>query len=269
MVRGLLAFVIVVFLTSAALHAGGLLGDAISAVGNVVAPGSNIGQPLDDLNKQLKQDVPAYGNSATVRNIARESLVETAGPALAAAIQASRNDTLNGGVQDVPFEIRNIMASFYGSDVAACVRYRIGQGGDLAIASNAFRYGDAIAITLVDLIVFRDGTTAQDLSVWAHELQHVQQYRAWGLMDFAKNYVRDYQAVENPAYAVQANFVAWYQTNVAGGYSQQVSMPPQPQMSSVCGTPMGACVISGFAPVSTPCWCGTVSGPVNGQLIPQ
>jgi len=255
--------------------AGGLLGDAISAVGNVVAPNSNIGKPLDELNRNLKQSAPVYGTveegaSSAVRNVTRESIVESAGPVLAGLIQASRNDTLNGGVQDVPVDVRNVMARFYGFDITAGIRFRIGQGGDLAIASNAFRYGDAIAITLVDLIVFRDQATAQDLSVWAHELQHVQQFRSWGLMDFSKRYVRDHQAVENEAYATQDRFRAWAQTNLAyNAPPASVNMPPVQQLSSICGTPAGLCVIPGVVPIGIGCWCGSAGGPINGQIIPQ
>jgi len=256
--------------------AGGILGDAISSVGNVVAPHSDIGKPLDDLNRNIKQNVPVYGTveegaSASVRNVSREYMVETAGPVLAGLIQASRNDTLNGRVQDVPPDVRNIMARFYGFDIAAGIRFRIGQGGDLALASNAFRYGDAIAITLVDLIVFKDGQTAQDLSVWAHELQHVQQFRSWGLMDFSKRYVRDHQAVENDAYATQDKFRAWAAANLSFGRggSVAVNMPPIPQLSPICGTPAGTCVIPGVVPVGMGCWCGSVGGPINGQVIPQ
>lgn len=252
---------------------GGLIGDAISAVGNVVAPNSNIGKPLDDLNRTIKKDTPIYGTveegaSSTVRNLSREYLVETAGPVLAGLIQASRNDTLNGGVQDVPQNIRDIMMRFYGFDITAGVRFRVGQGGDLALASNAFRYGDAIAITLVDLIVFTNQSTAQDLSVWAHELAHVQQFRNWGLMDFAKRYVRDHQSVENEAYASQNKYTLWSQSNAYNqGCPIPVYMPQMPHMSGVCGTPIGMCVIPGVVPVGTGCWCGSMSGPVNGQIV--
>ena len=254
--------------------AGGLIGNAISSVGNVVAPGSNIGKPLDDLNRNIKRDIPVYGTieegaSSTVRNISREYLVETAGPVLAGLIQAARNDTLNGGVSDVPYNIRNIMAGFYGFDITSGVRFRVGQGGDLALASNAFRYGDAVAITLVDLIVFKDQATLNDLSVWAHELRHVQQFRDWGLLDFSKRYVRDHQAVENEAYGTQNQFRMWAQFNLGpgGGGFNNVSMPPPPQLSGICGTPAGACVIPGLAPVGTGCWCGAFNGPINGQIV--
>jgi hypothetical protein len=261
---------------NSSVSAGGLLGDTVSAIGNVVAPNSNIGKPLDDLNRQLKHDAPVYGTveegaSAAVRNTSREFLVESAGPVLAGMIQASREDTLRGGVQDVPSDVRDIMARFYGFDVAAGIRFRVGQGGDLALASNAFRYGDALAITLDDVIVFRDQLTAQDLSIWAHELQHVQQFRSWGILDFSKRYVRDYGGVEREAYSAQDRYIQWAQANLAaysGGPSgTQFAMPTMPQMSSVCGTPMGACVVPGVGMIGQGCWCGTSTGPVNGQLV--
>lgn len=259
--------------------AGGFLADIVSGAGNIIAPGSDMGKPLDDLNRELKENVPIYGTveegaSGAVRNVAREFTVETAGPALAGMIEVSRQDALRGGVSDVPPDIRNVLGSYFKHDVASGVRYRIGQGGDLALASNAFRYGDAVAITLGDIIVFRDHDAASDLAIWAHEMNHVIQYRNWGMLDFAKRYVRDHGAVENEAYSLQENFINWYNSNnnvAANNYGsmQPVSLMPQgPQLSNVCGTPFGMCVLPGIGAVGQGCFCGSFQGPIQGQVVP-
>jgi len=39
--------------------------------------------------------------------------------------------------------------------------------------------------------------------------------------------------------------------------------------SNICQTPVMWCSIGQFGPVGTPCWCNTMFGPSNGQLIPS
>ncbi|MGV8861715.1 MAG: eCIS core domain-containing protein, partial [Pseudomonas sp.] len=64
---------------------------------------------------------------------------------------------------------------------------------------------DVGAVTLIDIILFRDAQTAeQSIALWAHELKHVQQYQEWGVDGFAQRYTQDFNAVEAPAYAIQA-----------------------------------------------------------------
>lgn len=61
-------------------------------------------------------------------------------------------------------------------------------------------------MTLIDIIVFRHQADAEDnVALWAHELHHVQQYQTWGVAEFARRYSRDFDAVEAPAYEIQAN----------------------------------------------------------------
>jgi len=45
----------------------------------------------------------------------------------------------------------------------------------------SFRFGDASAITLDDVVMFRNESDAQNNPVlWAHELAHVMQHEWWG-----------------------------------------------------------------------------------------
>ena len=64
----------------------------------------------------------------------------------------------------------------------------------------AFSYGDAKAITLGDVILFKNEQLAEsNLKLWAHELTHVMQYQRWGIPGFAERYVRDSAGVEQEA----------------------------------------------------------------------
>ena len=70
--------------------------------------------------------------------------------------------------------------------------------------------GDAAAITLIDVVLFRsDWDGRHDLKLWAHEMTHVEQYRRWGVDGFAGRYVADSGAVEREAYANADRFEAW------------------------------------------------------------
>ncbi|HBZ94972.1 MAG TPA: hypothetical protein DEO91_15135, partial [Pseudomonas sp.] len=52
---------------------------------------------------------------------------------------------------------------------------------------------------------FRSREAAEgDASLGADELWNVQQYREWGTAEFARRYTRDFNSVEEPAYAMQA-----------------------------------------------------------------
>ncbi|MNN49140.1 hypothetical protein D3C81_1636490 [compost metagenome] len=83
-------------------------------------------------------------------------------------------------------------------------RYKVGDETELNAANTLLQNPDINAVTLVDIIVFRDPEDAlNNVALWAHELKHVQQYQQWGVREFATRYTRDYSAVEAPAYEIQ------------------------------------------------------------------
>ena|SRR2546427_488492 len=57
----------------------------------------------------------------------------------------------------------------------------------------------AAAVTLGDVIFFRDTRLAADPLLWAHELTHVEQYRRLGVETFAPQYLRQAWVLENEA----------------------------------------------------------------------
>ena len=186
-------------------QAGGLLGDIV----NVVIPGA--GTKLDDAHRQIKDAIPPYkaieeGASKTVN----ETFVQAGAPLLQELIARSRDDALRAGVQPIPPDIRRNLAGFIPEQVLNTARYRVQGGGDLTLQVNSIRYGEAQAITLDYVIVFKEANDAlYNPTLWAHELTHIGQYQRWGIRDFSIRYVRSYQTVESEAYEAETRYVAW------------------------------------------------------------
>lgn len=130
---------------------------------------------------------------------------------LAQWIDDSRGQAIQQGVQPMPPNVYRALLGYFPADVLAGVSWRSGTTQDDALPFLAFRYGDATALTLGNIVVFRDPQAAQsDLKLWAHEVTHVLQYRRWGLQGFAARYLRDRDGVEREAYANADRFVAWH-----------------------------------------------------------
>lgn len=125
--------------------------------------------------------------------------------ALEGWILRSRESAMRQGTLPIPPQIRQQLLPFSAAELLDAVRYKVGDLDELSAARNVMQNPDIRAVTLVDIIVFRDARMAeQDAALWAHELLHVQQYREWGTAGFAARYSRDYNAVEAPAYRRQA-----------------------------------------------------------------
>lgn len=186
---------IVLAIYSNPAHCGSLIGDAV----NTIAPG--VGTKLDNLHDDVKKGIKPYGEIMDAGdNVAKETRVETIGPILAKMIIASREDALKAGASPLPSRLISRFQGYFPTPLLQRVRYRVGQGNELSLQANAFRFKDKDAIALDYVIVFRHADDASDnLYLWAHELGHVQQYACWGILDFAKRYVRDRDAVERQA----------------------------------------------------------------------
>jgi hypothetical protein len=216
----------------------------------------------------------------TGRRIASEVAVETSAPVLKNLILASRDDAISAGVTSLPIEIVREFTGFYSPDVLG-VRWRIGQGHELSLQANSFRFGDRAAIALDTVLVFRAAADAHSVWLWAHELAHVEQYRAWGIDDFVKRYIRDFESVEQAANR-RANEFTQFQARrgiISGGPSTASCpgnpevgppLPPgqclckilntSPQMYCMTTVQSGACTCARYAP-------GTFRGPGTGVVI--
>lgn len=118
-------------------------------------------------------------------------------------IQQSR-DRLAGDVEPMPLHIRSQLEPFFDLAVLESANYRVGDEVALNAGNSLLRNPDVNAVTLIDVIVFRHASDAQDnVALWAHELKHVEQYLDWGVAEFARRYTLDHRAVEQPAYALE------------------------------------------------------------------
>ena len=135
------------------------------------------------------------------------------------------------------------------------VRYKIGDNGFASLAHLLEQGGAASAVTLIDVVVFRGPSEAADLSTWAHELTHVDQYRDWGVHSFAVQYARNWRSVEDPAYAKGNGYQAWADsTGTVGQFGGNIGAPAPNQvvMGNRCVTYRGW-VLGPYHPVGSPC----------------
>jgi hypothetical protein len=140
---------------------------------------------------------------------AADGAADLAAPLLARWIAASREEALAAGTQPVPQTARARLEGFFAADLLDRVRFRIGGGSGPTLQGGLLRWHRNHAITLIDVIVFRDEAIARDPLIWAHELTHVQQYDALGLDAFARRYVRDPRAMEAEAWDQMGYYKSW------------------------------------------------------------
>ncbi|VXB82144.1 conserved exported hypothetical protein [Pseudomonas sp. 8AS] len=128
----------------------------------------------------------------------------------------SRDSAAAGGTQPIPLHIRAQLEPYYDIGVLDAARYKVGDGETLGAANTMLQNPDVQAVTLIDIIVFRNAADAQDnVALWAHELLHVQQYQQWGVGEFARRYTRNHDAIEAPAYQRQIEVARALRTQVA------------------------------------------------------
>lgn len=254
--------------------------------------------PVKDLKdpgriiKNIEREARNAGRQ--VDRVRREAEVQAAAPIFEQWLKESRR-TSSRGARPIPDQIRRQLKGFYSDDLLNRARYKIGDPGVFNLANLSIQYGDAAAVTLIDVIVFRDGLDADyDARLWAHELKHVQQFRDWGTRDFAIRYLRSWNSVENAAYDADQRFVdshasprsrrggGWNpdipvppsmkeepRTRRGGGWSPDVPVPPsikeQGRVASLCETSAGTCKMKGVVEVGASCWCPTSFGPLWGK----
>ncbi|WP_103256032.1 eCIS core domain-containing protein [Tabrizicola aquatica] len=155
----------------------------------------------------LAQD-PSLPLRATGR-IALETGFDLAAAALANALVQSRDAAWAAGTQPMPPQIRQALLAWYPADLLDSIEYRTGIAQDATLQSLSIRYGEATAVATIDTITFANPWNAENnIALWAHEVEHIEQFRRWGLMGFAQRYVRDHHAVEAEAYAIGARVKA-------------------------------------------------------------
>jgi hypothetical protein len=144
-----------------------------------------------------------------------ENMSQMAASGLEEWIVQSRNTAATGDIRTIPLNIRAQLEPYYDIQVLDSARYKVGDDGELNAANTMLQNPDVNAVTLVDIIVFRNPDDAlNNAALWAHELKHVQQYQQLGVGEFAARYTRDYNAIEAPAYEIQARVARALKTSV-------------------------------------------------------
>lgn len=145
-----------------------------------------------------------------IENARIEANAQTYAPILEQWLIASRESTMAGDIYSIPSDIRNELEGFYSSDILDLAAYKVGDSGLLNLASLSIEYGDASAVTLIDVIVFYDEYAAEnDVELWVHELEHVSQFKEWGTRDFSIRYLRSWNSVENSAKSQVRKYREW------------------------------------------------------------
>lgn len=156
---------------------------------------------------------------ARAQPVIAPGLLDYAGNALAGLIDAARQQAIADGVRTIPAPIYRSLLGYFPAALLQKCRFATGSSRALTLPALAFSYGDATAITLGDVVLFkREKVAESDLKAWAHELTHVMQYQRWGIDDFADRYVRDSGSVEQEAIDNSNRFMAWLPTR---GHARQ------------------------------------------------
>ena len=134
------------------------------------------------------------------------------------ALRQARDEATANGTQPIPLHIRAQLEPWYDFAVLDAARYRVGSEQQISAANALLQNPDVNAVTLIDTVIFRRPGDAEDnVALWAHELKHVQQYQELGVEEFARRYTRDYQALEGPAYEIEAQVAKALREKASGG----------------------------------------------------
>ena len=143
-------------------------------------------------------------------SMAPPALLDYAATALTHMIEDARQQAIADGVRPVPQGIYRSLLGYFPAALLQKARFAGAGARALTLPALAFGYGDAVALTLGDVVLFKSERMAQsNLKVWAHEMTHVMQYQRWGIAGFADRYVRDSAAVEREAIDNAARFMTW------------------------------------------------------------
>jgi hypothetical protein len=138
------------------------------------------------------------------------SLLERGSTLLAELIQSARETAIASGVRPIPHQVHQALLGYFPAAMLRKVRYASGPADSITVPGLAMSYGHIDAVTLVDVILFRDDDAARsDAKLWAHELTHLIQCERWGIEGFALRYLQDTSAVEQEARDNADRFVAW------------------------------------------------------------
>ena len=123
------------------------------------------------------------------------------GTALAVAIRLGQAEAARERLRPVPERLKKRFRRHYAEAVLENARWTVAAPGSRlgrALARWPVKEG---AVTLGDTIVFKTERASRNEELFAHELAHVEQYRALGISEFAQRYSADPAPIEEEATA--------------------------------------------------------------------
>jgi len=131
-----------------------------------------------------------------------QTLATLLGPTLTTAIHQSRDRAYSHG-RAIPEAIRRTLAPFFPRTLLEKVRYSTAwqEAPAQDPLARVLLGSGATAVTLIDVILFRDEQQAADPLLWAHELTHVEQYERLGVDTFVTQYLQHAWVLEHEAMA--------------------------------------------------------------------
>ena len=151
-------------------------------------------RPQDDSARQSGVDLsPLAALTQTVSTLF--------GPLLAQAIRSTRDHVYPHG-HPMPVALRRQLSPFFPRTVLEKVRYSTEwDPAEDPLPSLFLGNNTKSAMTLGDVILFRDTEGVADPLLWAHELTHVMQYEQLGIPAFATRYLTQGWELEAEAMA--------------------------------------------------------------------
>ena len=115
-------------------------------------------------------------------------------------IIGSRNDARRKGVVEIPQIMRTQLNNHFEKELLDRVRYRVGKGPWLSLPRIVMTFSkNTDAITLDNVIVFRNNGVVNDRRLWIHECVHVVQYSRNSIHECARRYILNYEGLEGEA----------------------------------------------------------------------
>jgi hypothetical protein len=186
------------------------------------------------------------------------NLVNPAGLALAAAVRQGEAQAGNGA-RPMPSNVYQQLQGYYAPAFLQSVRYNTLDSARISLDSAVMMLNnDVVAITLNNIIVFRNENDVQNVVTWSHELTHVLQYRNMGIDTFANVYTMHAWILENQAIDMQNRVAQWLMNGGPKGQQQLAYFYVTGQL--LCADANG-----NLYPANPS--SGQVMGPANGRVF--
>lgn len=138
-----------------------------------------------------------------------QALLNPAGSALATAIRHAAAQA-RWGAQPIPDDVKASLAPYIPNYILNKAVWTVFDGNRITLDTQLLRacWDTVAAITVDNVIVFKNPPSRDRIDLWAHELVHVMQYDNMGVEGFANVYSYDWNSLENPAYELQNSVAA-------------------------------------------------------------